>query len=223
MTQSVDKHIIQEILAHPNAPSLVKKVNAILADEQNRRLEFYEDITDSKKIEFINGEIIEHSPVIKAHNDVYLLLVNLIGVFVSKNKLGYVGGQKIMIGLERNDYEPDICFFNQKKAKYFKKGQNLFPTPDFVVEILSRSTEDNDRGIKFTDYEAHGVAEYLLIDPKKEIVEFYRLNIHKKYELVLKSTEGTLFSQTIKGFAINIKAIFDEDENINTLNRILSA
>lgn len=222
MTKPLDKQIIKKLLAHPNAPSLVKKANAILADEQKRRQQFYEDITDAEKVEFINGEIIVHSPVMKEHNDATNLLHRVISVFVGKNKLGYVGVEKVMITLERNDYEPDICFFDKAKAKNFKKGQSLFPAPDFVVEILSKGTKKNDKGIKFTDYEVNGVGEYLLIDPKAEIVELYRLDAHKKYELILKSSEGTLSSKAIKGFSINIKAIFDKDINLKELARILS-
>ena len=85
-----------------------------------------------------------------------------------------------MITLQRNDYEPDICFFDKQKAKYFKEGQRLFPAPDFVVEILSKGTKKNDRTVKFQDYEANGVIEYLIIDPIKKVVELYRLDSAKK-------------------------------------------
>lgn len=222
MTQPLDKQLIKRLLAHPNAPSLVKQANAILADEQKRRQQFYEDITDAEKVEFINGEIIVHSPVMKEHNDATNLLHRIISIFVGKNKLGYVGVEKVMITLERNDYEPDICFFGKDKAKNFKKGQSLFPAPDFVVEILSKGTKKNDRGIKFTDYEANGVREYVLIDPKTETVELYRLTTNSKYELILKSSEGTLHSKVMKGFSMDIKAIFDEEKNLEELTRILS-
>ena len=40
-----------------------------------------------------------------------------------------------------------------------------YPAPDFIAEILSPSTDERDRGIKFEDYAAHGVGEYWLLDP----------------------------------------------------------
>ena len=113
-------------------------------------------------------------------------------------------------------------FFYKKKAKAFKKGQSLFPAPDFVVEILSKGTAKNDRGIKFQDYEANEIAEYLIIDPIQQIVELYRLNSNKEYELILKSGEGTLKSNIIKGFAIPIAAIFDESKNLEALRSCLN-
>ena len=94
MTKPLDRYIIKKILEHPNAPTLVKEANALLAAEQKRRQQFYEDITDAEKVEFINGEIIVHSPVMKEHNDATNLLHRLISVFVGKNKLGYVGIEK---------------------------------------------------------------------------------------------------------------------------------
>ena len=41
----------------------------------------------------------------------------------------------------------------------------LFPAPDFAVEVLSPSTQKNNRGIKFDDYALHNVSEYWIIDP----------------------------------------------------------
>ena len=219
---TIEKKLIEQLLQHPRAATIVKKANLLLKEEKERRIQFYNDITDEEKVEFINGEIIVHSPVKKEHNDVNSLLFRLLSTYVSKHQLGYVGIEKIMITLERNDYEPDLCFFTQKKAKHFKKGQSLFPAPDFIVEILSKGTAKNDRGIKFQDYEANRISEYLIIDPVQQIVELYRLNSKKEYELILKSGEGTLKSSTIKGFAIPIAAIFEETKNLETLTALLS-
>ena len=219
---TIGKDLIDQLLRHPRAATLVKEANLLLKEEKERRLQFYNDITDEEKVEFINGEIIVHSPVKKEHNDVNSLLFRLLSTYVSKYKLGYVGIEKIMIALERNDYEPDLCFFTQKKAKSFKKGQSLFPAPDFIVEVLSKGTAKNDRGIKFQDYEANEISEYLIIDPVQQIVELYRLNRKKEYELILKSGEGTLKSSIIKGFAIPIAAMFEETKNLETLTTLLS-
>ncbi|NJO00879.1 MAG: Uma2 family endonuclease [Bacteroidia bacterium] len=52
-----------------------------------------------------------------------------------------------------------------------------FPPPDFIIEILSESTEDRDRGIKMIDYALRQVQEYWLIDPEAKALEqyFYRI------------------------------------------------
>lgn len=216
------KDIIESILAMPDAPILLNQLNKQIEEERQRRKQFYDEVTDEEKVEFINGEVVVHSPVKKEHNDVTGFLFRLISVYVSKYKLGYVGYEKVMISLTRNDYEPDICFFGNDKSKDFKTGQSLFPAPDFVVEVLSKGTKGNDRGIKFQDYEAHQVLEYLIIDPTKNTVELYRLS-DEQYELVLKASSGQLVSEAISGFEIDITAIFDEAKNLEALSKIFAA
>lgn len=213
--------LIESFLALPNAPIILNELEATLAEEKKRRLDFYNDITDEQKVEFINGEIVIHSPVKKEHNDVSGLLFLLIKAYVIQNNLGYVGIEKIMIALTRNDYEPDICFFKTEKSTDFKKGQSLFPAPDFIVEILSKGTAKNDRGVKFQDYQAHKVMEYWIIDPKKSVIEQYHLDKKGKYELILKASEGTITSKAIEGFQIPIKAIFNETESMLALANLL--
>ncbi len=216
-----NKQLINNILSLPNAPIILNEVNTKLVEEQKKRIQFYNDISDQEKAEFINGEIIIHSPVKKEHNDVASALYRLISIYVSKNKLGYLGYDKIMISLSRNDYEPDICFFKKEKSKKFKKGQSLFPAPDFVVEVLSKGTAKIDKGIKFKDYQAHQIFEYWMINPSTEVVEQFRLNKKGEYELILKTKTGIIECKSIKGFKIPVKAIFNEDQNMKEIERII--
>ncbi len=214
------ENILEQILDLPDAPLLMQEVNNRLNDERQRRLQFYNDIDESMKVEFINGEIIVHSPVMKRHNTATGLLFQLLNIYCYMHDLGFVGFEKIMTVFTRNDYEPDIVFFGNEKAKDFKEVQTLFSVPDFVVEILSKSTAKKDRGVKFDDYETHKVAEYWIIDPDNEVVEQYLLQ-ENRYELNLKSDNGTIKSQVIEGFEIPIRAIFDEKLNFEILQGLV--
>lgn len=44
-----------------------------------------------------------------------------------------------------------------------------------IAEILSKSTEERDRGIKYDYYEKEGVKYYLIADLKKKKLEIYEL------------------------------------------------
>lgn len=200
----------------PDAVLFAQKLESALKAETKKRRHFYEIVEENKKMEFINGEIIFHSPVKLQHNDATILLGMLLKAFVAKNKLGFVGVEKIMVSLTRNDYEPDVCFFGKEKAKNFKRKQVQFPAPDFVVEVLSDSIAKNDRETKFQDYAAHGVQEYWIIDAEKEIVEQYFLQ-NEQYELLLKAKDGKIESVVLSNFKIPIQAIFDEQINLKTL------
>lgn len=55
------------------------------------------------------------------HTKIGGLLYTALTLYVRKNALGFVGYEKIMISLSRNDYEPDICFFNKEKSIEFSE------------------------------------------------------------------------------------------------------
>lgn len=205
----------------PNAVLFARELNAALKAEEKLRKHFYRIIDENRKMEFINGEIYFQSPVKLEHNTATLGLVKLLDTYVSERHLGYVGVEKILISLTRNDYEPDICFFAAEKAAKFKPKQMQFPAPDLVVEVLSESTERHDRQTKFNDYAAHGVKEYWIVDADREIVEQYLL-VDQGFELALKSADGHIESEVVSGFRITINSIFDKAENSAELRRILA-
>ncbi len=94
----------------------------------------------------------------------------------------------------------------------------IFPAPDFVVEILSRSTAKNDRTIKHQDYAAHGIREYWIIDPNRQIIDQFIL-IGNDTEYMPAKTH--LISQDIKSFVIPVAAVFDEQINKTTLQELM--
>lgn len=211
--------IIEQLRQKPNLNLLVDELNQIVKEEKKKREEFYNIITENDKAEFINGEIIMHSPVKLEHAEASELLLLLMKSYCMKYKLGQVHTEKVMIQLTRNSYEPDIVFFQKEKSVKFAAGQMLFPSPDLVVEVLSPSTEENDRGIKFIDYAEHGVLEYWLVDPNQRSIEQYLLT-GGIYELETKGKAGLITSQAITGFVIEVKAVFDEAENTKALQAI---
>jgi Uma2 family endonuclease len=217
----IDNIHISAILESPDAPTLSANLAKTLNDEKKRRLKFYNDIDDDMKVEFINGEIVVHSPVKKEHSDAVGLLYKILDTFVQIAELGYVGYEKVMTALTRNDYEPDVLFFDNEKSIHFGRKQWKYPAPDFVVEVLSDGTEHRDRGIKYKDYEAHGVKEYWIIDPEDETVEQYFL-INGKFKLHLKLSNGFIESPVVKGFKIDVRAIFDKKVNLDTLRDLMS-
>jgi Uma2 family endonuclease len=133
--------------------------------------------------------------------------------------------EKAMIALTRNDYEPDIVFFEQTKSSAFTDEQMLFPAPDFVVEILSKKTATIDKTIKKQDYALHGVREYWIIDPERKTVAQYLLinpNDTVYFEPYIYNIEDEIESTVITGFKIPIRAIFEAEANLATLKNLLS-
>ena len=217
---------VDKILASPDAPQQIDALYEAMQDEKKRRHDFREWITPSIKAEFINGEVILHSPVKKRHFSVTDLLSSLLSFYVRVKKLGRVATEKALIALTRNDYEPDLVFFSKEKYDTFTEDQMLFPAPDFVVEILSKSTASKDRGIKKRDYAAHGVREYWIIDPIRQSIEQYILFSPKDKQYSPPKTFGLadeIESHVIKGFIIPVQALFDEAVNVETMQDLLQS
>jgi len=211
--------ILERLFESPRLFLFQRQIQQVLDAEEARRARFIATMTEAEKVEFINGEVVVHSPVKLQHNEANHNLLVMLSTYVRANGLGLVGFEKLLISLTRNDYEPDICFFRREKADTFSPSQMRFPAPDFIAEVLSESTAHNDRGVKFDDYAAHGVAEYWIIDPEAEIVEQYLLD-GDEYRLLLKVATGVLTSGAVPGFEIPVRAIFDADVNLAALRQV---
>lgn len=83
-----------------------------------------------------------------------------------------------------------------------------------------KKTESRDRGIKFKDYQHHGVEEYWIISPETKVVEHYHL-VDGKYELIIKSKSGDIESFAVKDFKIPIQAIFEKQLNLKVIQDFL--
>ncbi len=208
------------LLKSPRLPEFAAALNDRLQTETVARERFYDEMTDGEKVEFIEGEVIMHSPARNEHLVVKLNLATLLMTFVRDRGLGEVRDEKCLCIFPRNDYEPDIVFFGPEKSATIQPKTMKFPVPDFVVEVLSESTESRDRGVKFEDFEAHGVSEYWIVDAETEIVEQYIVE-NGVFRLLLKSGSGEIMSRSVAGFQIPIRAIFDPSENLLTLKKLL--
>jgi len=215
--------LAEQILERPDAVLQLQSLTRALEAEKKRRQDFYLWVTEDIKAEFINGQVILHSPVKKRHWNVTDLLSRVMSFYASLKKLGRVGTEKVMIALTRNDYEPDLVFFSKEKADQFTDDQVLFPAPDFAVEILSKSTAATDRGTKKDDYAAHGIREYWIIDPVKQRIEQYILASASTAYFPPKIHQSTDFIQSVvlPGFEIPVMAIFDEATNLETLKGMM--
>lgn len=116
--------ILEPLLNSPKLKDYVAELQDYLSSEEAKRNLFYDKISDHEKAEFINGEIVVHSPVLLKHNLVLKYLLYAIDGYVSHNGLGLVGYEKLLIKLTRNDYEPDLCFLGKKKRMFLLQIKN---------------------------------------------------------------------------------------------------
>lgn len=140
--------------------------------------------------------------------------------------MGRIFGSRTAVELELfYAPEPDILFVSNRRLHIIgEKG--ILGAPDFVIEILSASTAQNDRGPKLRAYERAGVAEYWLIDPYGPAgSEFYRLH-NGSFRPSPPDAQGILRSATVPGFWIDLTWLWSSGEYPpvrRALNAILDA
>jgi len=106
--------------------------------------------------------------------------------------------------------QPDItvlCDF----SKLDEQGCN--GAPDWVIEILSKSTSKKDLTDKFEIYQEAGIPEYWIIHPHECTVITYFLNEKKQYESkqVRPFTIGEQVPVTVfPGFEISLENVFPD-------------
>ncbi|MEM6879384.1 MAG: Uma2 family endonuclease [Bacteroidota bacterium] len=217
--------LFHDIMEHPIADQIIERANQAMEKEARHRANFREWLTPSVKAEFINGEIVMHSPVKRRHLRVAENLHYIIGLYARKHNLGEVSIEKALIELGRNDYEPDLAFWLKERTLEWDNDMMVHPAPDFIIEILSESTKDRDRNTKYVSYESHGVGEYWIIDPVKELVEQFVLvskpNSKDKFEL--QGTFGideVLTCLVLKDLVLPVAAIFDAQENMKFVTEL---
>jgi len=132
------------------------------------------------KTEIINGnKILMMSPAFSNHNSVKNVILRIFGVYLKGNIcMPFGDGEKLV--LEEGGYVIPDFFVLCDRSKRRKDG--VYGAPDLVVEVLSLSTREYDRGAKKDLYESSGVKEYWLIEPDLRIIETYIL-IEGRYKL----------------------------------------
>lgn len=132
-----------------------------------------------EKHEFDNGTLIAMAGSPAPHNAVkgwiFVLLENF---FVAKNLPLFAFDSDTKIRIERSNrfYYPDISVIFDEPEFYTSPNgtvrRNTMTNPILVVEVLSKSTRQRDKGEKFENYRTLPTfREYLLVEPEKMWVE----------------------------------------------------
>lgn len=81
--------------------------------------------------------------------------------------------------------------------------------PDLVVEILSPSTMQHDRVVKFNLYREAGVREYWIVDPESQTLSVYTLENGQYYAAQTYSPNAPLVSVgVLEDCTIDLKTVF---------------
>ncbi len=178
-----------------------------------RRKMTYEEFLDwadeDTLAEWVDGEVVMYSPASEPHQRIAGFLVTVMRIFVEQRDLGIVLSAPFQMKLERSGREPDVLFVAKEHLDHLQETYLDGPA-DLAVEIVSPESAGRDRGDKFYEYEAGGVSEYWLIDPRTERAEFYRLTAGGRYQQISPNAEGVYRSTVLSGFWLQVEWLWQE-------------
>ena len=126
---------------------------------------------DDRRFELIDGELILAPSPVPQHQIIAGNLFEILIGFVRAHDLGRVIYSPMDVVLSEHDvFQPDILFVSRNRL-HIIGNLNIQGAPDLVIEILSPSTENRDRGVKLNQYLRYGVREYWIIDPENRTCE----------------------------------------------------
>ena len=108
--------------------------------------------------------------------------------------------------------QPDILVICDKSKL---NGTGYRGTPEFVIEILSPSTERMDRLTKFWAYEKAGVKEYWIVAPDTKIVSVFILQDNNRYGRLELYTEADNVAVSIfPDLVIDLSKVFNFESKV---------
>ncbi|MCW3117704.1 MAG: hypothetical protein JWM28_1786 [Chitinophagaceae bacterium] len=180
----------------------------------NRRysIEEYLDLEKNaeQKHEYFHGEIFAMSGPKVPHN---IISVNLLSS-LKQNLKGkpcrpFNSDQRIHIPQNTLFTYPDISIICGEINTLENDEWNIL-NPSVIIEVLSPSTKNYDRGEKFKLYrDIPSLKEYILADSENIVVEAFRVNERSHWELEeYKQITDSLFIKTIQ-FSISLEEIYE--------------
>ena len=141
------------------------------------------------------------------HRDCMTLLIAAVTHHCRDRNDYFVGGNNFLYfnpdQARNRDYRgPDFFYVKDgvdrsRPRQYWAVWEENGRLPDVVIELLSPTTEEEDRTTKFTLYErVLRIPEYFLYNPVTQTVEGYRLS-RRRYRPLVANERGWLWSREL--------------------------
>lgn len=164
----------------------------------------------SEKHEYYRGELFAMSGAGPKHNIIFRNLFRELA-FTLKGKpcQPYGSDQRVHIPENGLFTYPDISIICGNIDTSVEDDDSIIH-PAVIIEILSPSTRDYDRGSKFKLYRAiPTLKEYIMVDSESISVETFRLNEDKTWQIEEYEQAGQSLYIRSLGFSIPLTEIYD--------------
>jgi Uma2 family endonuclease len=163
---------------------------------------------DGKRREIIEGELFVTPSPNLSHQRISRRIGLALANYLEAHPIGEIFYAPMDVILSDSDVvEPDLLIVLNERREILKTW--VEGTPDLVIEILSPTTSDRDRGLKLKAYARHGVTEYWIVDPDERAIEVYRLGRGRyRAPQVFRESE-LLTSSMLPNFALPLADVFN--------------
>ena len=140
--------------------------------------------------EYSDGVVYCMSPTFPAHNKVQNRLYSYFDKHLGDCSKCDVYTSDVAVKFVDNDivhhFEPDVMITCTDKFD----GAVYADVPYLIVEVMSKSTKDRDKGIKLNVFEKSGVQEYWIVDINQREITIYSDNSQGKYHTIKTYTNN---------------------------------
>lgn len=164
----------------------------------------------TERHEYIDGEMVAMSGGSPRHA---LIAANLVGLFKSpKRRRGcvtFTADLKVFLDRRKIAY-PDVTVVCGD-PEFLDSKSDVVKNPTVVVEVLSPSTEDYDRGKKATLYRLlPSLQEFLLVGQEPVFVEHNRRLPDGTWQIILHQEMGDTVDLQSIGVDLPVSAIYED-------------
>jgi Uma2 family endonuclease len=139
--------------------------------------------TSEFRSEYIDGQIFPMAGGTPEHNQIALNIAGYLDVTLSETCHIFINDMRLWIPQTRTHTYPDVMVV-VGGLQMLDDRKDTITNPNLIIEVLSESTKDYDRGEKFRFYRSiPSFQEYLLVDQASCHVEHFAKNHQGKWVL----------------------------------------
>lgn len=163
---------------------------------------------DGKRYEVIEGELYMAPAPTTRHQRAIMRFIRILDQHIRDNDLGELFVSPIDVKLSRTTViQPDIVYVSKNRSAIVTED-NIQGPPDLVIEVISPSSADVDRGLKKKVYARYKIPHYLILDFDHQTLEAYQLR-GKSYRLVDDlSGDATFAPRLFPGLKIKLADVW---------------
>ncbi len=162
------------------------------------------------KSEYHDGEIVPMTGGTANHNKIALNFCRKFPLTVNGQDYEiFINDMRLWIPQTRRYVYPDIMVI-QGEPEYQGSNKTIVTNPLVIVEVLSNSTKDYDRGGKFLAYRSFPeFREYILIDQYSYHIEQFAKNSNGKWVLTEYDSEDSVLTLESVEFQMPLREIYE--------------